>query len=395
MGPCPGEPIAIAGQDNIDTTAVVALEDMKRFANDNFKFVVKRDPSKFGLPKDDDDMLTEDDIPENEDKTSEETNVRARRMTPDGYEYVAEFKIEDLPSYEDAEPDPRGNEQGLRHRSLVVGVIGVDTRSKISDTTAFPFRTIAHVDYDSGSGGCTSTMISRDTALTCAHCVYSYGDQAWYLVTKIAPGRYRSGGTVYEPYVVWYVDYTQIFQSFIDEGKRNRDIGIMKLHPKTINGCEHTYPGDAVGYAGFARPSIGDFRLTNSRVTGYPGDKPFGEMWTSGQCSPGWLPAGLNYGFHFCDMTFGNSGSSILTTDRKSLGANSHAFYNPTTGESVVNGACLMHGWMYDSIYEWLGRGTDLPSSILFFSFLFPLHLQDPELWYLLLKCPVNRREAR
>jgi hypothetical protein len=124
MSPCPGEPTAIAGQENIDTTAVVALEGMKRFANDNFKFVVKRDPSKFGLPKDDHGMLTDDDIPEEEVKTSEETNVRACRMTPYGYEYVSEFKIEDLPSYGDAEPDPRGNEQGLRHRSLVVGVIG-------------------------------------------------------------------------------------------------------------------------------------------------------------------------------------------------------------------------------------------------------------------------------
>jgi V8-like Glu-specific endopeptidase len=170
----PGEPTAIAGQDNIDTTAVVALEDMKRLTNDNFKFVVKRDRSKFGLPKYEDDMLTDDDILAKEDKTSEETAVRALRMTPDGCEYVAEFKIEDLASYGDAEPDPRGNEQGLRHRSLGDGVIGDDTRSKISDTTAFPFRAIAHVDYARArTGGCTSTMISRDTALTCAHCIYS------------------------------------------------------------------------------------------------------------------------------------------------------------------------------------------------------------------------------
>jgi hypothetical protein len=93
-------------------------------------------------------------------------------------------------------------------------------------------------------------------------------------------------------------------------------------------------------------------------------------------------------------MTFGNSGSSILTTDRKSLGVNSHAFVNHTTGESTVSGACLMHRWMYDSVYEASGRGSNLPScesapecpcgSISFLPF--PLVVQDPELSYLLLK---------
>jgi glutamyl endopeptidase len=274
-------------------------------------------------------------------------------MTPGGYEYGAP---EDIPSCGDAEPNPLESKRGF-------GVIGADTRSKVSDTTTFPYRAIAQVDYDYGrtGGGCTATMISRNTALTAAHCLFDYKAGTYKNVTQIAPGRYRFGGIVFEPYGVWYVAYTHVLQAYIDKGKNNRDIGIIKLHPKTISGCEHTYPGDVVGYVEISKPAIGDSRLSNSRVTGYPGDKPFGEMWTSGQCSPGWNTADENFGIHFCDTYGGNSGSSILTTNGQSLGVDSHAFVNPTTGETVYNGACLMHGFMYDDIFEWSGRGSNLP----------------------------------
>jgi V8-like Glu-specific endopeptidase len=318
----------------------------------HFKFVVERDRSKLVLPKEDDDIFTDDSIPEEDDRTPEDNNAtsRALRMTPGGYEYGPP---ED-PSYGDAEPDPLESERGF-------GVIGADTRSKVSDTTTFPYRAIAQVDYDyARTGGCTATMISRNTALTAAHCVFDYDAGTFKNATQISPGRYRSDGTIYDPYGIWYVAEKLVFQSYAEDENRNHDIGVIKLYPKTINGCEHTYPGDVVGYLDISKPSIDDSRLSNSRVTGYPGDKSLGEMWTSGQCSPGWNTAEANYGFHFCDTYGGNSGSSILTTDGQSLGVHSQWFH----GESVYNGACLMHGWMYDDIFKLSGRGSNLPSCV-------------------------------
>jgi V8-like Glu-specific endopeptidase len=344
---------------------VVSLENMKRFEKEQFKFVAKRDPSEFGVPRRNffDNFPEQDEedaakLPEEDDGT-----IEFVRITRDGYEYIAKYGSSELArgGSTEPEPNPQGSQVGgSMRRSLVV--IGTDTRSLITNTESFPHRAIAEVDYSPYfEGGCTSTLISRNAALTAAHCVYS---KRYLSIDKIAPARYRSGSRTIEPYGTWEVDYSTTFSQWRNEGSRSYDIAVMTLLPRQVSNeegeCENLYPGDAVGFVGIASPSVGDSRLDEAKVTGYPADKANGQMWTSGACSPGWKTAETYFGYHFCDTNGGNSGSSVLTTDNIALGVHGYGF-TTSSNEAVCNGACLMQGSHYDAVYEWSDLGKSLP----------------------------------
>jgi V8-like Glu-specific endopeptidase len=360
MGPCPGQPASIASSEKIDASAVVTLESMKRFEKENFKFVAKRDPSKFTAP---DDSLY-DNLPVEEadtgDSPEDDNSIEFVRMTSDGYEYKYIANYDSPSHYGSTQANPKGSEAG-EHLRRSLKVIGTDTRSQVTNTQSFPFRAIAEIDYGKGEGGCTSTLISRNAALTAGHCVFNRRTNEYHPISRIAPGRYRSESSTIEPYGTWDVDYATTFSQYKTSGSRGYDIAVLTLKPRIVanneDQCDYLYPGDAVGYVGIARPSIGDSRLNGARITGYPADRSNGEMWTSGTCSGGWNTGGDYFGYHFCDTYGGNSGSSVLTTDNVALGVH-------TLGFSDRNGANLMHGSHYNAVYEW-SDDESLPGSCL------------------------------
>jgi glutamyl endopeptidase len=338
---------------------VVTLATMKRFDTERFKFVAKFDTSKFGAPDSSsyenlpDDAADDGNSPDDDDGT-----VKFVRITNDGHEYIAKYDASELARGESTKPNEVG--ENLR-RSLVV--IGTDTRSKVADTQSLPFSAIAEIDYGR-EGGCTSTLISRNAALTAGHCVFDTDTNKYQAISRIAPGRYRSGSSTIEPAGTWEVDYSTTFSQWRGKGSMNYDIAVLTLKPRIVannkDQCDYLYPGDAVGYVGIARPSVGDSRLNGARITGYPADRADGEMWTSGACSPGWETGGNYFGYHYCDTYGGNSGSSVLTPDNMALGVHGYGF--PDTG---MNGACLMYGSHYDAVYEWSEQGKSLPGSCL------------------------------
>jgi glutamyl endopeptidase len=330
---------------------------MKRFQTEHFMFVSKRDPSLFGAP----DSSSYENLPEDvaDDGISldeDDGTVEFVRITKDGYEYVAKFGASELARGRSTEPSSKEGEN-LR-RSLVV--LGDDTRSKVASTLSFPFSAIAEIDYgSSGEGGCSSTLISRNAALTAGHCVYNEDKKEWYALNQIAPGRYRSDSrSSIEPYGAFEVEYSTTFSEWKSKGSSKYDIAVMTLSPREVanaEGCvEFVYPGDVAGFVGIDRPEVGDSRLNGARITGYPSDKPDGEMWTSGKCEQDWDTAGDYFGYHYCDTYGGNSGSSALTTGNIALGVHGYGFSN-------YNGACLMHGSHYDAVYEWSDQDKILP----------------------------------
>jgi V8-like Glu-specific endopeptidase len=361
MGPCAGDSASIAGsQENVLTTATVTMKEMNRFKSENFKLVTVRDTKKFGRPSD-------KNYKDKGTAQEEATDVlRVRRMTKTGHEYAATLKFEDYSSNEkEAKANPGDND--LHLRSLVV--IGADARSKIQNTTVFPYSAIAEVDFDQVfQGGCTATMISRNTALTAGHCVYSFGDQDWNSVTQIAPGRYRNAtdptATV-NPFGIWYVNYISTFEAWTQKRERAYDIGVIRLDPRTNEeGCPHYYPGDAVGFAGFSKAVVEDSRLATATITGYPADKNDGGQWRSGSCE--WNHVEPRFSYHYCDTYGGMTGSAVLTADNEVLGEHSIGFTDPTNDNiGVYNGAVLLEGPMYDAIYDFSERALDLPSCIL------------------------------
>jgi V8-like Glu-specific endopeptidase len=335
---------------------------MKRFEKEQFKFVAKRDPSEFDVPQ----SISYDNFPEDEavegpSLNEDDSTIQFVRITRDGHEYMAKYDSFELAPGGLTEPSAHGSLVGdSARRSLVV--IGEDTRSLITDTKSFPFTAIAEVDYSRYSeGGCTATLISRNTAITAAHCVYSKG--RYMAIDKIAPGRYRSGSSTIEPYGNWEVDYSTTFSQWRNEGSRNYDIAVVTIFPRHVSNdageCENLYPGDAVGFVGIGSPSVGDSTLDETRVTGYPADKANGQMWTSGACSSDWNTGESFFGYHFCDTAGGNSGSSVLTEDNIALGVHAYGFAS-ASNEGVYNGACLMQGSHFGAVHEWSDLGKSL-----------------------------------
>jgi len=374
---------SIASDDlpKYDETAIVTTSQMKRFEQESFKFIGKRNIEGYRAP----DLSKYDNVlydATQKSKFSQSTMkkfsdeiLESVRMTSDGFEYSATIDLSNMhlssssaaaAEVIDTKPNPQpenifgdhnhNNVRTRKGRSLTV--VGKDTRSLITDTTQWPYRTVAQVDFSPlWEGGCTATLISRDAAITAGHCVYDPELSEWYTVVKIAPGRYSNGTDTIEPFGTWNVDYTTALTGWTQKREQNHDIAVIKLLPNTNQAGELIYPGDVVGYVGMRSPSWLDRRLRKATIIGYPGDKPLGEMWTSGRCPGAWVPAVVqaNFRFHFCDTFAGNSGSSILTADGKTLGVHAYGFLNPKNGAGLMNGAILMDNRLFRVVQGWSG----------------------------------------
>lgn len=76
-------------------------------------------------------------------------------------------------------------------------ILGVDTRVRLTATTAWPWRTITQFTYNnSNNSGCSGTFIGRRIVITAAHCINRRGTSTYYNF-RITPGRNGTGGTPY------------------------------------------------------------------------------------------------------------------------------------------------------------------------------------------------------
>lgn len=265
---------------------------MTRFISRGYRFVAKT--TKFSNRPDEEnfDSRSTSSLFREENARAIESNMEPYYVlfTPEGYEYA--YRGESVRSYK----GPTTPYTGIAEHRRDLAVIGVDTRRVVTDTKAFPFRTIGEADFGNSEGGCTLTMISRNAALTAGHCVYSVKNKAPIPMSRIAPGRYRdSSGRTVAPYGTWNVETVQTFGEFISNGNFLFDLAVVTFKPTTrsdMQNCAFVYPGDVVGFVAIDRPRtsngrVNDNRLSLATITGYPADFPDGVMATSGTCSPG------------------------------------------------------------------------------------------------------------
>lgn len=147
-------------------------------------------------------------------------------------------------------------------------VIGVDSRVRVTATTTYPSRAIAHlvVTFPSGTGTCTGWFIGPRTVATAGHCVYDAVKKQWATTIKVYPG--RNGSITPYGYTTAYRKFT--VTGWTTSGNPAYDYGAIQTNAPM---------GNTVGWFGYRWQASNSFPGVFT-VRGYPGDKTYGTMWT-------------------------------------------------------------------------------------------------------------------
>jgi V8-like Glu-specific endopeptidase len=181
---------------------------------------------------------------------------------------------------ESAEVGEAGEESGMeivdeatvveaaRH---VESILGIDTRKNIARTTRQPWRHICALRIEFPSGKVytgTGFFVGPRAVVTAGHCVYLHNQGGWARKIMVIPGANGS---------------SQPLGSAISTTFRSVGGWVNGKKPECDYGCVILPSGTAFrsnpGSLGFAAFDTGKLLAKTAVLYGYPGDKPFGELW--------------------------------------------------------------------------------------------------------------------
>ncbi|MCL1807517.1 MAG: trypsin-like peptidase domain-containing protein [Oscillospiraceae bacterium] len=203
-------------------------------------------------------------------------------------------------------------------------IIGNDDRTRVTNTAAFPFCAIVHVEttWPNGEVANGSGFMWTDrVVITAGHVVYDSSRGGWAKSIRVWPG--RDGTTIRSgPHNGWWA---HAGGGFVSSGKQDEDYGVIELS---------TAPD--VGAFGMSVESNSTLNSLFVTVAGYPSPVPTGQtartMW---QHSGNTTSPTTSKIFYPIDTTTGQSGSPVYKSGSYAVGIHAHG--TGGTGTSANN----------------------------------------------------------
>ena len=150
-------------------------------------------------------------------------------------------------------------------------IIGTDDRVRITPTTQIPWRRICalRITFPSGATYRGSGFLIGPRAVTTAgHCVYLHNQGGWARRIEVIPG--CNGST--RPFGQAVSTSFRSVVGWVTNKKPEYDFGCIVLPPGSFGGSN-------LGSFGFASFDAAKLLAQPAVLAGYPGDKPFAELW--------------------------------------------------------------------------------------------------------------------
>ncbi len=159
--------------------------------------------------------------------------------------------------------------------AVIETVIGIDQRQRITNTTGIPWRRYCALRIQFPSGATyrgTGFFIGPRAVATAGHCVYMRNQGGWARKIEVIPG---SNGAARPFGSAWATEFRST-GGWVNSGLPEADYACMFLPRGSFSGMNLGSFGAAAFDSSvlLAQPAV---------LAGYPGDKPFAELWGMAQ----------------------------------------------------------------------------------------------------------------